>query len=62
MELRVRPCCVSCFQACYDAMNIFGKHGIKNLAEKLKQIGEIREVTPDCEGSPTHENLQGVLL
>lgn len=49
VELRVRRCCVSCFQACYDAMNIFGNRGIKtNLAEKLKQIGEI-EVTPDCE-------------
>ena len=33
----------------YDAINNFGKHGIKeNLAEKLKQIEEI-EVTPDCE-------------
>ena len=34
--------------ACYDAINNFGKLRIKeNLAEKLKQIGQI-EVTPDC--------------
>ena len=47
VELRVRRCCVSCFQACYDAMNIFEKHEIKNLAEKLKQIGEIvKKVLP----------------
>ena len=36
------------FHACYDAINIFGKLGIReNLAEKLKQTGGI-EVTPDC--------------
>ena len=42
-------CCASLFQACYDAINNLGKLGIKeNLAEKLKQIGQI-EVTPDCD-------------
>ena len=46
---RIYPCCASHFQACCDAINNFGKLGIKeNLAEKLKQIGEI-QVTPDCE-------------
>lgn len=47
--------------ACCDAINIFGKPGIKeNLAEKLKQIAEI-EVSSDCDGSSTNENLQEIL-
>ena len=46
---RICRCCASHFQACYDAINNFGKLGIKeNLDEKLTQIGQI-EVTPDCE-------------
>ena len=46
---RICRSCASHFQACYDAINNFGKLGIKeNLARKLKQIGQI-EVTPDCE-------------
>jgi len=48
-EKEFAPFCASHFQACYGAINNFGKLGIKeNLAEKLKQIGQI-EVTPDCE-------------
>ena len=47
---RICRCCGSHFQASYDAINNFGKLGLKeNLAEKLKQIAQI-EVTPDCEG------------
>ena len=54
-------CFASHFQASYDARNIFGKPGIKeNLAEKLKQIAEI-EVSPDCDGSSSNENLQEIL-
>ena len=61
VDLRVCRCCASHFQACYDAINIFGKPGIKeNLAEKLKQIAEI-EVSSDCDGSSTNENLQEIL-
>ena len=46
---RICRSCASHFQACYDAINNFGKLGIKeNFARKLKQIGQI-EVTPDCE-------------
>ena len=46
---RTCRCCASHFQACCDAINNFGKLEIKeNLAEKLKQIGQV-EVTPDCE-------------
>ena len=46
---RICRCSASHFQACYDAINNFGKLGIKeNLARKLKQIGQIK-VTPDCE-------------
>ena len=49
LDLRVCRCRASHFQTCYDAINIFGKVGIKeNLAAKLKQIGEV-EVIPDCE-------------
>ena len=46
---RICRCCASHFRACYDAINNFGKLGIKeNVAEKLKQIEKI-QVTPDCE-------------
>ena len=47
---RICRCCSSHSQACYDAINNFGKLGLKeNVVEKLKQIAQI-EVTPDCEG------------
>ena len=49
VDLSVWSCCVSHFQACYDAINVFGKLGIKeNVDEKLERIKKI-EATPDCE-------------
>ena len=49
VDLRGCRCYASHFQACHDAINIFGKLGVKkNVDAKMKQIKEI-EVTPDCE-------------